>query len=154
MKLRIYKNWILNRTLIFAVVIISIIFGIYTIALLSGTFLIRSLGHEFSHAAIVTITGGNTEIISLGPGNSQFIDFSASKKALPFVYMAGMIFDTFMVLIAANILFTSESMGIFSDNILKLFAVIIIYLMVHSHLLIENSDFNNTLRSFSLEKWT
>jgi hypothetical protein len=146
MKLRIYRNWLKDRALAMTILIVSLILGIYTLALVFLVLLVRSFGHELSHAAIIRITGGKTEIISFGPGSSQYIDFTASVRALPFIYIAGAIFDTVLVLCVSCTLFVSADIGIVPGIVLKIFSVALLYLITAIHLFKKHSDFNNAIR--------
>ena len=147
MKLRIYKDWLFDREVMIVIAAASALANIEAITLVLGALLVRSFGHEFSHAAAVSVLGGKTSDICLGPGYSQHINFEASIRSLPWIYFAGVIFDTVLVVIVAFLLYSTTGTGFLPEWIFKLFALGILCLMVISHVVPKYSDFNNTLRS-------
>lgn len=153
MKIMIFRDWLYNRLMMAIASIVSAVFGFAPLAVVFAALNIRSFGHEFSHASVVFCTGGKIDYISLGPGTHQIIDFESTDRAMPFVYLAGTIFDSILMMIVAGTLFISGDIAFVPGIILKIVAVIIIYLTAAFHMFVKQSDFNEALNCIG-GKWS
>jgi hypothetical protein len=149
MKINIDKNWISNRLLYVIIAMIGFIGGWTTLAIALLLTVFQRTVHEFVHAAAVILVHGEIEIINLGPGNIQNIQFSVPDRiAKRTVYGAGVLSDTLILSVLTFILMISGDVWIIPgilcipSFIFIIAGFLVIVIMYYYHLVPERSDFN------------
>jgi hypothetical protein len=135
MKISIDPAWRNGKILYLTLSIVLILFhypypGLAVLALcIQGAF------HEFTHALVISLTGGTTKQIHLS--KPSYIDFVAtSDQNERRIYFAGFAWDLFWTMIAAWFLFMAVSI------LFTLVAYALLIMAIAFHIFPEHSDFN------------